>query len=151
LIISCVDTAKARREIGSVLESYYTGAYWLDMGNTQDSGQVILGTNTQTRSKLPHVLKVFPELDSSSFQEDNSPSCSIAEALGRQDLFVNRIISDWALQLLDNLFRKGGITYHGYFINLGDGIVAPIPVPDPVIEQKAKPRNKQQKARAMAA
>ena len=78
---------------------------------------------------LPTVLDLFPELDREDFEEEDTPSCSLAEALDKQDLFVNDHVSRWALHLLWVWFSQGKIAHHGYFINLEDGRVNPIPVP----------------------
>jgi PRTRC genetic system ThiF family protein len=118
LLITCVDTAKSRREIGAQFDNY-----WLDLGNRQKDGQVILGSK-----KLPTVLEIFPELLDKNYVEDNSPSCSLAEALDKQDLFVNDLVSRWALHLLWTWFRTGEINCQGYFINLAEGCVTPIPI-----------------------
>ena len=63
-------------------------------------------------------------------KEDNAPSCSLAEALERQDLFVNQTVTTFALQLLWKFIREGGLDIHGYFINLESGRVSPLPIKD---------------------
>lgn len=139
LVISCVDTAASRREIESMIKHAWCCKYWLDLGNRQQDGQVILGETNKgevpKRGKksffpkpLPTVMDIFPELHDESLVEDNHPSCSLAEALESQDLFVNQSVVTWALHLLWTLFRKGEIEHHGYFINLETGVVNPLPV-----------------------
>ena len=163
IIITCVDTAAARREVNELLESTYTKpAYWLDLGNHQRDGQVILGQpvgsisngvrNLHNQSqnllasanldllRLPCVTDIFPELLDASIPEDNQPSCSLAEALQKQDLFINQAVSTFALQLLWRLFREGKIDSHGAFINLESGRVNPLMVPATVGAQKRKRR-----------
>jgi PRTRC genetic system ThiF family protein len=156
IIISCVDSAKARREVyhGMIHRTETTPKYWLDLGNAQNTGQVVLGetlssmdllVGTTTASaisqgkgkeeikpfpRLPTVVDLYPDLLDPTIEEDDAPSCSLAESLEKQDLFVNDHISRWALHLLWTLFRKGAIEHHGYMINLADGIVNPIPVPE---------------------
>ncbi|MFN3650056.1 MAG: PRTRC system ThiF family protein [Armatimonadota bacterium] len=150
ILITCVDSAKARREIHHGITQHRRGAqhtplYWLDLGNTQSTGQVVLGepidaVNAQgsRRPRLPTVVEVFPELLDETIPEDNRPSCSLAEALESQDLFINDLIVGWAGQLLWDLFRKGKITKHGAFINAGDYLVSPLPVPAPNPEKPAR-------------
>ena len=155
ILITCVDSAKARREIyQGITEHHYgmnaTPRYWLDLGNRQVDGQVILGEpadaiNARANGKslrLPTVVDIFPELLDETVPEDNRPSCSLAEALETQDLFINDHVSRWALQLLWTLFRRGKILHHGYFINLADGEVRPLPVPgaQPATPKKRKAR-----------
>ena len=161
LLITCVDTARARREIGAAIvkDARQVPKYWLDLGNQRFFGQVILGeprspvsnktlgrigrsthfvgdaeTFQKTwgplaRRPLPTVLDKNPELKDKHFVEDDTPSCSLAEALEKQSLFINRHVSCWALTLLETMFRTGRLDVHGYFVNLESGHVNPIPVP----------------------
>lgn len=161
LLITCVDTAKGRRDIHGTLvntQPYWTPAYWLDLGNKKSDGQVILGeppsklecgtvssgewvkgkSKPVPPSRLPMVTEVFPELLDANLQEDDAPSCSLRDALDKQSLFVNDHITTWAAQLLDTLFRTGQITYHGAFINLDSGRVNPLRVPAPDKAQAAQ-------------
>ncbi|HEU4753165.1 MAG TPA: PRTRC system ThiF family protein [Armatimonadota bacterium] len=151
LLITCVDSAAARREIHAGITEHTWGLnatprYWLDLGNRQTDGQVILGEplcRNRPRpesGRLPTVVEVFPELLDPKLREDDRPSCSLAEALESQDLFVNQAVATWALQLLWTLFRRGRIQHHGAFINLTTGQVAPLPVPAPVAEKRIRKR-----------
>ena len=79
-------------------------------------------------NRLPNILGVFPQLKRKRRKEDNTPSCSLAEALERQDLFINQSVATFALQLLWQFIREGGLNIHGYFINLETGRVTPLPI-----------------------
>jgi hypothetical protein len=79
-------------------------------------------------NRLPNILGVFPQLKRKRRKEDNTPSCSLAEALERQDLFINQSVATFALQLLWQFIREGGLNIHGYFINLETGKVTPMPI-----------------------
>jgi hypothetical protein len=64
IIISFVDTRAARLEItkSPLLKEC---VYWLDFGNTADSGQFVLGQpkndrNRKTPGRLPPVAELFP-------------------------------------------------------------------------------------------
>ena len=150
-LIGCVDSVKSRKEIIKP-----QGLYWLDLGNTDKKGQVILGElraprggriddggdydeddNAPTgdkekvavrKDRLPHFFDLFPELKKRNAKEDDAPSCSLAEALDKQDLFINQTIATFALQLLWTFFRQGGLNIHGFFINLETGRVTPLPI-----------------------
>lgn len=136
LLITCVDSARARREIAGLFA--YDRPLWLDCGNSQKSGQVMLGriggpdtmkgSDTKFRS-LPLMSRLLPELFDESIPEDDKPSCSLAEALESQDLFINQAISTWAGHLLWTLFREGQLGICGYWINLEEGRVTPVPIP----------------------
>lgn len=139
IVISCVDTASARQKISHVwkdkktLKDWEVPYYWLDLGNSAKSGQVILGSSGSTEQpkskkfdtvrKLPTVDKEF---DLKSIKDDNEPSCSIAEAIEKQDLFINPIVSYMGLNLLWKLFKDYSIVHRGYYINLETGKTNPI-------------------------
>ena len=141
-IIGCVDSIRSRQQLARCRADY-----WLDLGNTDKKGQVILGELrepprlqkakgpdggvqevTMRRHRLPHVLDIFPELKKNTAREDDAPSCSLAEALDRQDLFVNQTVATFALQLLWKFIREGGLDIHDYFINLERWRVSPLPI-----------------------
>lgn len=134
LLISCVDTAAARRALGGALvEGISAPRYWLDLGNRATDGQFILGcpkpSHGDKANRLPTVLEYFPEIADEGIAEDNAPSCSVAEALERQSLFVNRVVASHALALLFDLLGRGSIGHAGAFINLSSGQSMPIPLP----------------------
>lgn len=83
----------------------------------------------QPAAAIADVLEYFPELADESLAEDDAPSCSVAEALERQSLFVNRVIASHALALLFDLLGRGSIGHAGSFINLATGQAVPIPLP----------------------
>lgn len=153
LVIGAVDSREARRAIRQSL-SYTSPALYLDLGNQADSGQVILGEPLSAWAKakdhpnrLPTVTDLFPDILDKSVAEDDTPSCSMAEALERQGLFVNRVVSDFALNLLWRLFRFGEIDHHGAFINLATGRTTPLPV-DPEVWARFGYEPVRKKARA---
>ncbi|RIA46431.1 PRTRC genetic system ThiF family protein [Hephaestia caeni] len=134
VLITCVDTASARRALGAAIgEGSGAPAYWLDLGNRESDGQYLIGCPskawTKNRTRLPTVLEYFPELANENLPEDNAPSCSVAEALDRQSLFVNRVMASHALALLFDLLGRGSIGHAGAFINLASGQAVPIPLP----------------------
>ncbi|CAN7794350.1 PRTRC system ThiF family protein [Paraburkholderia hospita] len=136
LVIGCVDTRAARKAILDTIGE--TAAYYLDCGNDTDRGQVVLG-QTMPRAKrktsparLPHVGELFPDLvDPSKDADDDTPSCSMAEALRKQSLVINSAIAVQAFNLLWTLFRTRSLKYSGVFVNLATGRTNPIPI-DPV-------------------
>lgn len=136
MVIGAVDNRSARLAILRSLErrGYGSPAYWLDLGNSQASGQVVLGQVSGDRRKtedvwrLPHVGEMFPELIDSVLdqKEDDTPSCSLAEALEKQSLFINPAVSLFASNLLWQLFTKGEIEHHGAYVNLDRMSVMPM-------------------------
>jgi len=97
--------------------------YWLDLGNNADSGQFVLGEPLNQRNRRPKlrlrtVCELFPEIIWRELDGDGQPSCSVAEALERQEPFVNPTLANHALVLLARLFRYGAVSYHGAFVGL---------------------------------
>ncbi|RYM10671.1 PRTRC system ThiF family protein [Sphingobium cupriresistens] len=132
LLITCVDTASARRALGAALENgRATPTYWMDLGNRASDGQYLIGCPRRTAAddqhRLATVLEAFPELADESLAEDDAPSCSVAEALDRQSLFINRVLASHALALLFDLLGRGSIGHAGAFINLVSGQTVAIP------------------------
>lgn len=147
ILITCVDTAKARIDIKAAIRNqhgqscnhpYEIGSYWLDLGNGQKTGQVVLGTypdamvrqpksEHQTVKTLKDVVAMFPGLKKIK-EADQGPSCSLAEALKKQDLFINSILAQYGANLLWKLFREGMIRHHGCYVNLDTMIVNPIKI-----------------------
>ena len=137
IVITCVDTAKARRAIGADIANVSRRpTYWMDLGNRATDGQFLIGGG-RGKHLLPTVLEFFPELADESVAEDDAPSCSVAEALERQSLFVNRVLSSHALALLFDLLGRGSIGHAGGFINLATGQTVPIPLPIVPVEVAA--------------
>lgn len=130
ILIGCVDSAGAR---GGLAKAASRLDYWLDCGNRAADGQVILGQPFDGRRdwymRLPLVTELFPALLSdASDGVDELPSCSLAESLDRQELFINQAIATHALQMLWQLFRYGGLDYCGVFVNLANQQVRTIAV-----------------------
>jgi PRTRC genetic system ThiF family protein len=142
LTISCVDTATARFAIADLLHQngpYSHGPhaplYWIDFGNSRDTGQVLLSTLQkikQPASKkfvgvgaLPMVTQEFKELLQQT-TDDDEPSCSVAAARQKQDLFINRTLAQLGGRLINTLFREPVIENRGFFLNLAEFICHPI-------------------------
>jgi PRTRC genetic system ThiF family protein len=134
LVIGAVDNRAARLAILRGLENCMSGSrYWLDTGNRANDGQVVLGEvpsrkrQTDDKARLPHIGELYPQLiDPAAEDPDEGPSCSLAEALEKQSLYINSAVSDFAMNILWNLFTDGQIDTHGAFINLKRMMVTPL-------------------------
>jgi PRTRC genetic system ThiF family protein len=147
LFISCVDTVKARFEIAEILKElcsrhHYSSdrpKYLIDFGNSKDTGQVLLSTiatirqpsseKYQTVGNLPLITEEYADLLKQSEAIDDTPSCSLPEALEKQDLFINGTLAQMGCSLLWGMFRNGLTYYRGFFLNLKDFRAQPIPLP----------------------
>ncbi|MEZ2338372.1 PRTRC system ThiF family protein [Mucilaginibacter sp. RCC_168] len=166
LTISCVDTVQARLEIADILKNLYKRCngygrnrpvYYMDFGNSRFSGQVLLSTigkvpqpemkKYQTVETLPMITDEFRELLLASESTDRTPSCSLAEALTKQDLFINSALANIGASLLWQLLREGVLINRGFFLNLKEFRMQPIKVTPPVaLIVPLKPKRRTKKA-----
>ena len=144
ITITCTDNIRSRLDMWNILKavpvseyrSYETPLYWMDFGNAQNMGQAILGTVPkkikQPVSQLYETvssLRVITRLVKYPKKEkDSGPSCSLAEALEKQDLFINSTLAQLGCNILWKMFRHGMIEHHGLYLNLETMKVNPIPV-----------------------
>jgi PRTRC genetic system ThiF family protein len=145
IYISCVDSVQSRFDIADILKlqnncRHHRDApkYWLDFGNSQYTGQVILSTiraikqpnseKYETAASLPFVTEEFGELLKQDEYQGDTPSCSLAEALEKQDLFINSALAQMGCSLLWSLFRYGMTENRGFFLNLRDFRTQPIKI-----------------------
>lgn len=130
IVIGCVDNREARKNIIST----FTGCYYLDFGNRKHDGQVVLGEIPRSwegvkEDRLPHVGELFPEAINPELEgQDDTPSCSLAEALEKQSLFINKALATHGINLLAKLLTKGEIETHGLFLNLESERTSPLPI-----------------------
>lgn len=135
LLISCVDTRTARAKLAKIVRlKTRKFPYWLDTGNSAHSGQFVLGEpirpgRKDRSTRLPCVDELFPQMTKASLdRRDSMPACSAAEALLRQEPYINQSIAQLVLAMLARLFRHGTVSYHGAFVNLSAGNVNPLPI-----------------------
>jgi PRTRC genetic system ThiF family protein len=133
IVIGCVDSAASRSVIRYRTSGDSRVHYWLDLGNKSDGGQFVVGEplngrNRRSAARLRTVAELFPEVVDRELRDDE-PSCSAAEALERQEPFVNPTLANHALALLARLFRYGRISYQGGFVSLAaTARVQPLPI-----------------------
>lgn len=129
IIISCVDKITARRQINNAITTNrrtesnnnreHSCLYWLDFGNGYDTGQAILGSYGNDSAKLLDFFDMYPDLKKGRIKSDHAEdSCSLAQALGKQDLLINPLIANLGMGLLWRLFREGTTEYNGVIVNL---------------------------------
>lgn len=146
ITLTCTDNIKSRLDMTALLKAasaaggfreYNKPMYWMDFGNTKTAGQVMLGTvgagisqpksdKYQTVPKLKTITQMvkYTEVE----VEESGPSCSQAEALEKQDLFINASLAVFGCDILWKMFRHGMIEYRGVFMNLETLTVNPVAV-----------------------
>ncbi|MEP2668898.1 MAG: PRTRC system ThiF family protein [Cyclobacteriaceae bacterium] len=153
IIITCVDNIKTRLRVKNVIgrerkvsQDIHPGLtyYWLDLGNSRYTGQVVLGSVTGRKTNpvpvLEDIVDLHPELKHMTGEEDPSPSCSMFEALSKQDLFINSSLAQLAGNLLWRLFTNARLTYHGFYVNLETMRTTPLLIEKKPEEMKKKGR-----------
>ena len=137
IIINCVDTVSSRKEIKEINQlnqemtiDYSKPYYCLDFGNKKNTGQVIL--STIQNNDLPDLFDIFGDIP----EDDDTPSCSLLEALSKQDLYINSTLANAGLALLWKMFTNLELEYHGVFLNLETMTMNPILIPNIVNNEK---------------
>lgn len=157
--ITCTDTVKSREYVSDFLKNnseknssqdwMYKIMYWFDCGNSNNFGQVWLSSydkviKTEANAKLhdTRLMDVFEALGKRE-EEPNEPSCSMLEALSKQDLYINTIVADSLSALFWKLFRNHYIEWNGVFINLNNGVeIKTVPVRNLSFDKISVERNK---------
>jgi PRTRC genetic system ThiF family protein len=118
IIITCADKVGIRREVDSYRDLWI---YFLDFGNSKDSGQCILA---HQKSGMPTIIDMYPDL----VDDEDEPSCSAIESLSKQSLLVNSTLANLGCNLLWKLLSDYYIEYRGLFLNLETGTVKSIEI-----------------------
>lgn len=145
ILLTCTDNTASRLNLWRLLKQYEntsytdekTPLYWMDFGNAETTGQVLIGTVRkkirQPESKeyipVPKLNVITEEVDYSKIRDrDSGPSCSLAEALRKQDLFINSMLAQIGCEILWKMIREGRTLYRGAYLNLETLRVNSIPV-----------------------
>lgn len=145
IIISCTDNIASRKMISKNFklaettnrnnQLEYRNYYWIDLGNGQKNGQVVIGSTEirqpvsskyETVSKLKDVDELLHL--SKRDEKESGPSCSLAEALSKQDLFINSTLAQLAGALLWKLLQEGYLDMQGVYLNLETMQTRPITI-----------------------
>lgn len=121
LLMTATDSALFRAHLGRHFRRRQSNALWIDTGNGASTGQMILGhlsgISRSAGIRLPNVFDLFPELANMQKADREEPSCSMDEAIRRQELPINLLMATSASTLLWNLLRHGQIDHHGAIID----------------------------------
>jgi hypothetical protein len=140
LLIGCVDNAKARKSLHQALrhnlEFMDYPTWWLDCGNSDESGQVLLGSaptiehmkkafpSEKVCKRLPSPALQAPELLMEKPEERSSTRLSCAElmALNAQSLMVNQQAASIAANYLARLTTGKALRYFATYFDQESGI-----------------------------
>jgi PRTRC genetic system ThiF family protein len=145
IIITCVDNARFRVQLAQSIQhsnkssDYANRYYWLDLGNSRNTGQFVLGTlfdeerkmereDFEMVDKLKNIIDFFPDLDAHDTPNLQGAGCAYSDKLQEQSLFINDVLVAHASDCLFRLLYHKQIQKHGAFVNLESGRVNSIVV-----------------------
>lgn len=109
----------------------------MDFGNAKDTGQVIIGSlidipQPKNKRKYRYISKIPTVAEKHDLKKINDrktgPSCSHAEALMHQNLFINSSLSQLGCDILWQFLNDGLLKQSGLYLNLKNKILNPIPL-----------------------
>lgn len=116
IVIFAVDTVKARKTLYKNVEALY----YLDIGNAEYHGQVVL----KHKDSLPGLFDLFPKME----DKDEVPSCSVLESISKQALFINDMLANFAGQMLFELLYFKQLDYSAVFFNYNNALFTKLPI-----------------------
>jgi len=127
IVIGCAPTSRARAAIAGCAAGASKVHYWLDLASTARGSQFVLGEpqnlrNDRSRTRLPVVSELFPEIIDDRFDAEESASGDSGDRFEGQEAFVSQILANHALMLMTRLFVYGTVSYHGGFLDRRGGV-----------------------------
>lgn len=131
LLIGCVDGPEGRRAISFGNQQ---GSWWMDSGNGENSGQVLIGNASQSQSfhgtfckscqtvgHLPIPSVQSPSLLAPVTKEKDLPA-NCAEAVEREDQspVINQVMASIVLEMTRKLLN-GTLTWMGVYVDMDAG------------------------------
>ncbi|MBW8191351.1 PRTRC system ThiF family protein [Neiella marina] len=133
LLITCVDKASFRAELGVAANQFRGDNLWIDAGNGASNGQVILGhigSKAGVDLRLPNVFDLFPSL--ANIEDNDEDSCSHEEAFAKQDFGINVDMASAIRGLIWQMLRYGRLEHHGVFVDMQTADTTPLKI-DPLV------------------
>lgn len=120
ILIGAVDTATARKTLHGALREQGCWNLWLDCGNHEESGQVVVGSETDVANldgaiklgictKLPAPSLVYPTLLEAA-ERRRREDCAAAMEDNIQSLMINQAMAAIASEYLAKLIMKRRLT-----------------------------------------
>lgn len=135
LVIGCVDNPIARKAISDTMEANPWG-WWIDAGNAENWGQVLIGNATRGQIghsfdsekekcralPLPSIQR--PELLLEPPAEEVDPDCADAVQVGDQSPTINHAMASLVLEVTRRLLQ-GTCPWMSLFLDLDTGEMKP--------------------------
>lgn len=145
IMIGCVDNGKARREMHSLIARYGKAKdeaprlFWLDAGNHDNAGQVLLGNEIASAPKIsplgycshlpspgcqcPELLDTEPQIDTPAGE-----SCAELAMRDAQSLMVNQACAGWIGVYLSRMLISRDLDIMATYFDLGTGSARSEPI-----------------------
>jgi PRTRC genetic system ThiF family protein len=145
LILGCLDTTATRKIIlDKVTDKWGNQAWWLDAGNGQYAGQIVLGSTGSIEKissgigaylveYLPYPPLVFPDLVNPVQDIEKPLSCAEMLQSEEQSLNVNALVAGLMAEML-RLFLAGDLLYNIVQLDISSFITVPNLVTDEWLE-----------------
>ena len=120
VIFSCIDNISGRRELNQKYckgNGHKPSMMMIDCGNSHDFGQVFIYVRKRD-DDIHHYGTIFSKKFKGMRDKKHEPSCSLAMALGRQDLHINSFIANLASDVLWKALRTGYVRHSEIYLNL---------------------------------
>lgn len=137
-LIGCVDNPFARLQLANSLTGIREN-WWLDAGNSYQSGQVLFGNVTRKEdleesfdpiynkvTKLPAPSLQLPSLLMPQNEPARQPDCAEAVATEEQSPVINQAMATLVVEFIHRLL-KGTLSWMGAYINLEAGTLQTVP------------------------
>lgn len=131
IIAGCVDNAPARQNIATVCTRANGRVWWLDAGNHEFSGQVLLGSEVLERPQismmgfcmaLPLPSVQHPELlQDAERRMQEGESCAELATREAQSLMINQMMAGWMANYLTRLLVSRDLDVYATYIDLVTG------------------------------
>lgn len=148
IVIGAVDNPAARAMIAEVVGTADGQLWWLDCGNENHSGQVLLGNTTNKHAlrgsvalgmtdRLPAPSVVYPDLVKTpkARKTKRGASCAELTASGEQSLMINRLMAAWACSMLNDFVVGRDLRYFGVALDAQWAGVRPYSIDAPTIAE----------------
>lgn len=157
LLVGAVDNVAARRDMAQAITTRLAEVqgtpdklFWLDAGNEQWHGQVLLGNSLEPEprlSPLGYCLSLpLPHLQEPSLLQDRlrppteNLSCAELTALGEQSAMINRAMATWLGVYSYRLLQSRDLDLRATFLNLKTGMTRSIPISEGRVVLPERPR-----------
>lgn len=151
MVIGCVDNDASRRTVNTwfLEEHKYSGCFWIDSGNEENSGQVICGyrtpsnyyySHTGTLFSLPTVAEIYPAVLDKGAKFNSQLSCAELAVSAPQNMMTNITAASLVLNFAQKVMRGKPISAHGVLFSIDNSFRTLLNTPDNLSKVDGKRR-----------